>query len=202
MGVRGRGPGGAGGRRARGLGAGGPRGRAAPRSSRPREPLRCRFVAAAPTRQVEFPARRAPGRTFGSSLAAPTPVPAVPRSPVPALLPLGPFPGLEAGSSRSLKSSALSVHIGKGSSGAGSEWVIRAGEGMFPGGFGVLASSASAGICFCLAGQKAVEDLCRGQLGDQSFGCHGAWSLGLQGGACLGFSEGGMEPFGKVTLWD
>lgn len=42
-----------------------------------------------------------------------------------------------------------------------------------------------------------MEDLCRGQLGDQSFGCHGAWSLGLPGGACLGFSEGG-----DGALWE
>lgn len=123
-------------------GTGGP---AAPRLSRPREPLRCRFVAAAPARQVEFPAWRVPGRTFGSA----------PRSPPPALSPT-PTPGLEVGSSRHLVISTLSVPLGKEAAAQAVSGGLGRG-GKFPGGSSVLESLASAGIYSCLTGQKASE---------------------------------------------
>lgn len=68
----------------------------------------------------------------------------------------GQFPGLEVGSSRHLVISALSLRLGKEAAAQAVSGALGRG-GKFPGGSGVLESLVSAGICSCLAGQKASE---------------------------------------------
>lgn len=151
-------------------------------------PRDCPFVARALAQQVEFPVWRVPGRrTFGTCPAA--------RQPPGSREPSGSWRrGVskeKKGPSRFLRGLRSVRAPPEGTGGGVSEWDDLGEEGRFPRGLRNLVLILRRTLVFP-SWSEAFGVLCRGHLGDQSFGCQG-----LQGGACLSFSK---RAFGMVTL--
>lgn len=133
-------------------------------------PRDCPFVARALAQQVEFPVWRVPGRrTFGTCPAA--------RQPSGRREPSGSWRrGIskeKKGPSRFLRG-LRSVRAPPDGTGDGvAEWNNLGKEGRFPRGLWNLVLSLCRTLVFP-SWSEAFGVLCRGHLGDQSFGCHEA----------------------------